>query len=173
MGSVARETRPSFRPMGTDDLAAVMAIEPRAYDFHWPESIFRECMRVGYSCWIMEVDGQVEGYAVMSITVGEAHMMNLCVRPESQGRGLGGELLETMLNIARQEGAETAYLEVRPSNIAALRLYRRHGFERVGQRRGYYPAEEGREDAVIMSRALTEEPATHEASARHAEKRGT
>ncbi|MEJ2760695.1 MAG: ribosomal protein S18-alanine N-acetyltransferase [Gammaproteobacteria bacterium] len=154
MSAVIREPAVNFRPMDEQDLTAVLAIEGAAYEFPWGRIIFRDCLRVGYSCWVMERDGVIDGYSIMSVAVGECHILNLCVDPGSHGRGYGGVLLGFMLDIARKHQADTAFLEVRPSNEAAKRLYRQAGFDEVGLRRNYYPARFGREDAIIMARSL-------------------
>lgn len=143
-----------FRPMTETDLSAIMNIELAAYPFPWTEGILRDCLRVGYNCWVYEADGAIQGYWVMSVAAGEAHILNLCVRPALQGRGLGRKLLTHIIALARRHGADTLLLEVRPSNQAALALYRNSGFNEVGMRRGYYPADQGREDALILALAL-------------------
>ncbi len=132
-----------------------MAIERAVYDFPWTLGIFQDCLRVGYCCWLLELDRQVIGYGVMSVVIEESHVLNLCVHPGWQGKGLGRKLLRRLLKIARQHGAETAFLEVRESNRAALALYGSLGFVEVGRRRGYYPAiGDSREDALVMSLEL-------------------
>jgi ribosomal-protein-alanine N-acetyltransferase len=143
-----------FRPMHETDLAEVMVIEQEAYAFPWSPGIFCDCLRVGYCCWVLEQDGVVDAYAVMSMGAGESHILNLCVRPTVQRSGLGGALLRHLLMLARKYKAECMLLEVRPSNRAALRLYRSAGFDEVGMRRRYYPATRGREDALILARNL-------------------
>ncbi|MGB9429471.1 MAG: ribosomal protein S18-alanine N-acetyltransferase [Gammaproteobacteria bacterium] len=145
---------PLYRPMRAEDLRAVMDIEKRAYQFHWSEGIFRDCLRVGYGCWIMELGGAIGGYGILSLVVGEAHLLNICVAPEWQRQGYGQLLLEHFIELARERGAFQMLLEVRPSNKSALRLYRRRGFEESGQRKNYYPGEHGREDALILSLPL-------------------
>ncbi len=145
-----------IRAMRLADVAAVVEIERRAYDFPWTRGVFRDCLRVGYSCWLMELGDTVAGYLIMSISAGEAHVLNLCVDPANQGRGLGAQLLEHGLCSAVRLGAETAFLEVRPSNIPAIRLYERLGFGEVGTRPRYYPGHGGnREDARIFARVLS------------------
>ena len=143
-----------FRPMVYADLKAVMAIEVSAYPFPWTKPIIRDCIRVGYRCRVWEDQGRIEAYGIMSVEAGEAHVLNLCVRPESQGRGLARRMLEHLLDLARTAGAEMAFLEVRPSNTRALRLYRAAGFCEVGLRRGYYPNKGRREDALVMAKVL-------------------
>lgn len=154
MSAVVREPSLSFRPMLEDDLIEVLAIEESVYEFPWTRMIFTDCLRVGYCCWIFESDGIINAYGVMSIAAGEAHLLNLCVRPQSQGTGVGTSLLTFLLDIAARHDADTAFLEVRPSNKIARQLYLKAGFNEVGMRRNYYPGRYGREDAVIMACAL-------------------
>ncbi|HET7922663.1 MAG TPA: ribosomal protein S18-alanine N-acetyltransferase [Gammaproteobacteria bacterium] len=136
------------------DVRRVLEIEKRAYKYHWTEGIFRDCLRVGYGCWVMELSGAIAGYGVMSLVVGEAHLLNICVAPEWQGRGYGSLLLEHFIALARERSASQMLLEVRPSNTAALSLYQRRGFNEVGLRKAYYPGEKGREDALILAMDL-------------------
>ena len=143
-----------FRPMDADDIAPVVALEHSVYPFPWSEQIFRDCLRVGYDCWVVESDGRVSGYGIMSMGAGECHILNLCIAPPLRRRGVGRRLLFALLARARKSGMQHAFLEVRPSNHGAIALYERSGFERIGVRRGYYQAADGREDAIVYRRAL-------------------
>lgn len=144
-----------FRPMLEADLRVVHAIEQRAYDFPWTRNIFRDCLRSGYHCVIAETGASAAmGYSIMSVAVGEAHVLNLCIAPEHQGAGAGAALLGHMMDQAVRLGAKTAFLEVRQSNWPARRLYMRMGFNEIGERRAYYPARRGREDAVVLGKYL-------------------
>ncbi len=144
----------SFRSMTEKDLPAIMAIERRSYEFPWSEAIFKDCLRVGYLCEVIECDGEIVGYGVMTMGAGEAHVVNLCIKPELRQRGLGGHMLAHIMNQARCEGVGHILLEVRPSNQAAIKLYTNLGFNEIGVRKGYYPARYGREDALILACAL-------------------
>lgn len=144
----------SLRRMEGKDVDAVMVIELKAYEFPWTEGIFRDCMRVGYCCRVLEKAGEMIGYAVMSLGAGETHVLNLCVRPDERGQGHGYTLLNDLIEQAHHWGAEMMFLEVRPSNTAARALYNRLNFNEVGLRAGYYPARIGREDALILARHL-------------------
>lgn len=143
-----------LRPMVIEDIEAVMEVELCAYEYPWSAGIFRDCLNVGYSCWVCKAGHAVAGYAVMSMGAGEAHILNLCVRPEWRRHGLGRRLLKHMLGIARGHHADTALLEVRPSNQAAICLYDTMGFNEVGMRKAYYPAAKGKEDAIIFALSL-------------------
>jgi ribosomal-protein-alanine N-acetyltransferase len=140
--------------MRAEDLSTVIQVETAAYAYPWSEGILRDCLRVGYSCWVCELGNDLVGHAVMSIAVGEAHLLNICVGPGWQGRGLGRRLLRRMLRIARERDADTMFLEVRVSNDAAQGLYEAEGFAEVGRRRDYYPARYGREDAIVYAKAI-------------------
>lgn len=145
----------TVRPMQPDDLAQVMEVELAAYPHPWTEAIFRDCLRVGYACWVAESAGGLAGYLVLSVAAGEAHLLNLCVAPWHQRQGLGRRLLRHAMRLAREHGADTIFLEVRPSNGRAISLYRDTGFAEVALRRGYYPAGEGqREDALVLAKPL-------------------
>jgi ribosomal-protein-alanine N-acetyltransferase len=141
--------------MQEEDLPQVMAIEETVYPYPWTLGIFRDCLRVGYCCWVLNLDQQVIGYGVMSVVVDESHILNICVDPKWQGKGLGVKLLGRLLKIARQHGAGTAFLEVRVGNKVAIGLYEKLGFVEIGQRSGYYPdRNQAREDAMVMSLEL-------------------
>lgn len=137
--------------MRTEDLATVSALEQLSYEFPWSAGIFGDCLRAGHSCWVLCVDATVVGYGILSMGAGEAHVLNLCTAPAHRGQGLGRHLLRRLLGVARWNGAERVFLEVRPSNPLAKTLYESVGFKEVGRRPRYYPAREGREDAIVMA----------------------
>jgi [ribosomal protein S18]-alanine N-acetyltransferase len=142
------------RPMTEADVAEVFAIERASYQFPWSEGIFRDCLRVGYVCRVLALESRVIGYGVMSVGAGEAHILNLCVADACRCRGLGRRMLVYLLERGAAAGMSEAFLEVRPSNTAAIRLYQAMGFEQVGMRRGYYQAVGGREDAAVLRLTL-------------------
>ena len=153
--SAALERWPAdIRPMRDEDLEAVWNIERRAYDYPWSRGIFIDCLRVPYVCEILEEAGQAVGYAVMSMGGDEAHLLNLCLDESARGRGLAAQMLEHLMERALGEGVRVIYLEVRPSNTRAIKLYRAAGFVRIGVRRNYYRAAGGREDALVLARSL-------------------
>jgi ribosomal-protein-alanine N-acetyltransferase len=143
-----------LRPMAEADLPAVMAIENAIYAFPWTQGNFRDSLAAGYRCWIYARNGEVIGYGVVMLAANEAHLLNLSIAAACHKQGYGGLLLRRLCEVAREHGARLVFLEVRPSNVAGLRLYQRHGFMRVGLRREYYPARAGREDALILSLPL-------------------
>lgn len=141
-----------LRPMREEDVAAVAAIEAQAYVFPWTAGLFRDCLAAGYSAWVLEAeDATLQAYAILAVGADEAHLLNLCVDPSRQGRGLGRRLLQRMVELARWHRAGRIFLEVRPSNPAAIALYRSEGFIEIGRRPRYYPARDGREDAIVMA----------------------
>jgi len=144
----------AIRPMTEGDVRSVVALERAAYQFPWNEGIFRDCLRVGYCCRIVDIADEVVGYGILSMGAGEAHILNLCVRGDLRCRGIGRRLLEYLLDRSRDAGMREAFLEVRPTNLSAIRLYQSLGFEQIGVRRGYYQAVNGREDAAVLRRDL-------------------
>jgi len=154
MSAILKEPALNIRPMRESDLHEIIEIERACYQHPWSESIFSDCMHAGYSCWVCGRDGIIEGYGVISVAAGESHLLNLCVRNESRCQGIGRKLLKHLISIARRHDAEVVFLEVRPSNTSARRLYASEGFNELGTRRDYYPRGNGREDALILARAL-------------------
>ena len=155
MSAVLQDPSLSIRPMSKDDLASVIVVENSAYSHPWSEGILLDCLRVGYSCWVCELDEDIVGHAVMSVAVGEAHLLNICISPEWQGVGVGRRLLRRMLRIASGRQADTMFLEVRASNVGARGLYESEGFGEIGRRVAYYPATGGgREDALVYAKAI-------------------
>lgn len=145
---------PVIREMRQADVPRIAAIERQAYEFPWSPGIFRDCLLAGYTSLVAEYRGEVIAYAIMSVAAGEAHLLNLCVAASARRNGYGRRLLDVVMDRALQAGAERMHLEVRPSNEAALALYARRGFERIGIRKHYYRASSGSEDAVLLARGL-------------------
>ena len=143
-----------LRPMQMADLDAVMVIEPTIYTHPWTRGNFSDSINSGYSAWVLEANQTIIGYALLMMVLDEAHLLNLSVAKQQQKQGLGRYLLEHMLLIAKNHKAANMFLEVRPSNISAIALYENMGFCEMAVRRGYYPALDGREDAVLMGLAL-------------------
>lgn len=136
------------------DLQEVLAVETAIYSHPWSPGNFADSLRAGHHCRTWRRGAELVGYFVLAAGAGEAHLLNLSIAAPWQRRGLGAVLLGEAMRIARAEGAERLLLEVRPSNLAAQKLYLRLGFRQIGLRRGYYPAHEGREDALVMAIAL-------------------
>ncbi len=144
-----------MRPMRSSDLDLVVQNEAAASSEHpWNKRVFVDCLRAGYQCWVLANDDMLIGHGVLSVAVGECHLLSLCVRPDYQQAGYGRRILRFLLEQAERDEAEVCFLEVRHSNEKAKSLYRSMGFLPIGERKNYYPSDDGREDAIIMSRTL-------------------
>jgi len=143
-----------FCKMTERDLADVLAIERSTYDFPWSETIFKDCLRVNYHCYVIEQNQKVKGYAVMTVAAGESHILNICVDKSLRGNGIGRGMLAHLVDDARRYRAEMMLLEVRVSNRVAIDLYLKTDFNEIGRRNNYYPSKGGREDALILARVL-------------------
>lgn len=148
------QAQASFRPMQESDLDEVARIEPTIFPYPWSRGNFNDSLKSGYECWVYEQQAQILGYAVLMLVLDEAHLLNISIAVPWQGKGHGRQLLAHMMDIARERGALNMFLEVRPSNHSALGLYESMGFNEMAVRRGYYPAPNGREDAVLMGASL-------------------
>jgi ribosomal-protein-alanine N-acetyltransferase len=140
--------------MREQDLAEVMAIESALYTHPWTRGNFADSLHAGYECCTYRLNGELIGYFVVLAAAGEAHLLNLSIAEPHQRRGYGTALLNEATAVARKLGAKNVFLEVRPSNREAQRLYYRYGFRKIAVRRDYYPARHGREDALVLSLAL-------------------
>lgn len=140
--------------MTYEDLPTVLAIEQRSVAYPWSGHIFRDCMSAGYGCFVQQQGREILGYLVVSCAAGEGTILNICVDPDWRRHGIASHLIAVAVERAEVMQAENLFLEVRPSNTAAIALYERHGFHEVGRRPDYYPAASGREDALIMARVI-------------------
>jgi ribosomal-protein-alanine N-acetyltransferase len=143
-----------LRAMVAADLFRIAGIEQTSYAFPWSDGIFRDCLKAGYFCRVAEVKRDLVGYTIMSMGAGEAHVLNVCVRIDYRDQGLGRYLMQMLFAHARGANCRDIFLEVRPSNPAAIHLYERLGFQHIGVRKGYYQATNGREDAWVYKLAL-------------------
>lgn len=143
-----------FRPMLEQDLEAVMAIEPHIYSHPWTRGNFNDSLKSGHIAQVLEHHTVLMGYSLMMMVLDEAHLLNLSIAKHYQKQGLGRFLLEHMIQLAKCAGAANMFLEVRPSNVSAIALYENVGFNEMAIRKAYYPAHNGREDAVLMGLAL-------------------
>ena len=143
-------------PMNANDLDGVLAIENAVYPFPWTRGNFADSLAAGYSAWVCRIGGELVGYAVIMMVLDEAHLLNISVDQSRHGMGLGARPPRHAMSGARALGARMLLLEVRPSNERALQLYKHFGFVRIGVRKAYYPAHEGREDALVLTHALAE-----------------
>ena len=149
------EAQVFLRTMSHEDLSLVSDIERRSYEFPWSHGVFRDCLLAGYQCIVLDRDGKVAGYSILTVAAGEAHILNICVDPNFRSMGYGERLLDEVLFRARTNSVREIFLEVRPSNIHALALYKKKDFHRVANRPAYYQANKGREDADVLVKKLT------------------
>ncbi len=149
MNSLLRQT-PTFRKMLQPDVDRVILIERTIFLFPWSPVNFSDSINSGYHCQVLEQSDTLFGYGVMTINVDEAHILTIGIAPEWQNKGWGRKLLYHFIQIAKQGYAQSMILDVRVSNHGAASLYRQIGFEKIGMRKGYYPAMCGREDAIVM-----------------------
>jgi len=154
MSSLLKDPLLHIQTMQPDDVDAVMELEQLAYEFPWTEGNFRDCIRSNYYCCVYRQDERCVGYAVMSVIAGEAQILNICIDPAMHGQGLGRRLLQHLIAISGRKSCDTIFLEVRISNWAAFCLYVSMGFNEIGLRQDYYPAKNGREDAMVLALAL-------------------
>ena len=141
---------PLLRRLNEADLDRIMEIELSAYPYPWTRGIFTDCLRVGYDCWGLQSGDTLVAYSIQTHAAGENHLLNLCVAPDWQRRGLGRLLLGLAVLLARLQNCFCIFLEVRPSNPAGIRLYEKNGFVAVGERPDYYRSAHGRENAIVM-----------------------
>ncbi|MCH6564667.1 MAG: ribosomal protein S18-alanine N-acetyltransferase [Proteobacteria bacterium] len=144
----------TFRQMALEDISAVIQLENEVYQFPWTDRIFKDCIRVGYDCWLAHLGNTIVAHAVISIAAGESHILNLSVTRNHQGKGIGKQFIQFLLNIARNKRAQIMMLEVRPSNIRAINCYSSAGFNEIGCRKDYYPAPNGKEDALLFAKQI-------------------
>ncbi len=145
---------PFIRPMQMEDVPFVYAIEQQGYDFPWSKNLFEQAVKSTKYCAVLEVDSKIVGYGILSYVVGEAELLNICIAPNHQGKGLAGVLLEHLIDHATEQDNHEMYLEVRVTNAPAIALYERIGFNEIGRRKNYYPTKNGKEDAILMALPL-------------------
>ena len=154
MSAVLSTIEAQFQPFTEERLDEVVAIETRAYEHPWTRGNFLDSLRSGYQAQLLVAGETLLGYFVAMKGVEEVHLLNITVAPPHQGQGWGRVMLDALATWSRGQGAQWLWLEVRASNLRAQGIYERHGYRRVGERKGYYPAAGGREDAIVMSLAL-------------------
>ena len=145
-----------LRPMQGTDLDAVLAIETEVFPYPWTRGNFSDALDSGYSAWVCLLDTEMIGYFVLMQSLDEAHLLTIGVRARRQKCGFGARLLRHAMSVASHARARRMLLEVRGSNARALELYRHFGFSQIGVRKNYYPADGGREDALVLERTLEE-----------------
>jgi len=140
--------------MNNHDLDGVLALEASVEAFPWTRGNFLDSMAAGHRVKVCRIGGDLVGFSVVMNVLDEAHLLNVAVAPGHQRKGYGAFLMLDLMATAVSDGAAVMFLEVRASNQRALALYRHLGFVQVGQRRDYYPAQSGREDALVLQRKL-------------------
>ena len=143
-----------IREMNLQDVSAVFSVEQAGYEFPWSKSLFEQAVQSTKFCTVIELDSEIVGYAIVSFVVGEAELLNICILPSMQGKGLARQLLDFSIEEATNKDNHEMYLEVRAGNTVALALYEKHDFNEIGCRKDYYPMKGGREDAILMARSL-------------------
>ncbi len=149
-----------LRKMTQTDVPMVMEIEEAVCEFPWSASIYSDCIRVGYNCFVLvrestpEQGQEMLGYGLLSVAAGEAHVLNICIKPSAQHQGLGYRMMQHLMQTAKDLFAHRIYLEVRISNIHAIALYKKLEFTQIGERKEYYPSVTGREDALVFAKQL-------------------
>lgn len=154
MSAVFKTIEAGFEPMTEARLEEVVAIEQAVYGHPWTRGNFSDSLRSGYQAQLLCAGSVVLGYYVAMKGVDEVHLLNITVAPAYQGEGWGRVMLDALALWSRAEGALWLWLEVRTSNQRAQQVYQRYGYRRVGERKNYYPAAQGREDAIVMSLKL-------------------
>jgi len=142
----------AYAPMVVDDIDEVFALETSVYPHPWSRGNFIDSLSSGYHGWTLRDDaGTLVGYFLLMAVVDEAHLLNVAVAAPRQRQGLGLYLLDKIAACARGLSMDSILLEVRPSNLRALKVYEQYGFTEIGRRKAYYPAHNGqREDAIVM-----------------------
>jgi [ribosomal protein S18]-alanine N-acetyltransferase len=155
VSAVISSREAGFEVLTEDRLDEVLVVEQSAYSHPWTRGNFVDSLRAGYQAQVLFAGETVLGYFVAMKGVDEVHLLNLTVAPAFQRQGWGRVMLDALAIWSRGQGAQWLWLEVRASNERALRIYERHGYRRVGERKNYYPAHFGqREDAAVMSLKL-------------------
>jgi [ribosomal protein S18]-alanine N-acetyltransferase len=147
-----------IQPLAMADLPDIMTIECKACRFPWAIGNFRDSLNCsGYLCFGLKNSNKLIGYGILTVAAGESHVLNIVIDPDVQGQGHGTFLMRYLLYVAKRHGAGIVFLEVRNSNKTAFHVYHQLGFNEIGTRRNYYPAEKGREDAIVLALELREE----------------
>jgi len=138
------------------DLIDVLSIEKAANQFPWSLKNFKDSLQANHHATVfINEDNTIQAYVVVQTVMDEIHLLNICVKPEFQGKGLGRSALNYVINYAEKNSAAVILLEVRSSNQRAQQLYLQSGFNEMSVRAGYYPSQQGREDAVLMAMDLS------------------
>ena len=140
--------------LGEEDIETVLDIERESNPFPWTIKNFKDCLEKGHYSLVLKEDKKVIGFAILSVSIEESHLLNIGLTSSKRRLGLGRELLEKIIMAAAVMGSKKIFLEARISNSVAIDLYKALGFKKVGLRKNYYRLKEGREDAILMSKSL-------------------
>jgi ribosomal-protein-alanine N-acetyltransferase len=140
-----------IRKMTLEDIPAVVELDQISFSLPWPERSFRFELtdNTASRCWVAEVDGRLAGMVVGWMLVDEMHIATIATHPDFRRQGIARALLSHTLSHAIDEGAQSSFLEVRESNLAAQEMYRQFGYQATGRRRRYY--RDNDEDAILMN----------------------
>ena len=159
----------SFLPMQIADLDAVLEIESVSHLHPWTRGNFSDSLAAGHWAYCIrpQIDQVIKGsyldpsilwaYCILFPAVDELHLLNITVSPKLRKLGLGSRMMAAIEGVAAQQNIPRIILEVRPSNIAAVTLYQKLGYEQIGIRKNYYPADLQlglREDALVMAKSI-------------------
>ncbi|MDC9724909.1 MAG: ribosomal protein S18-alanine N-acetyltransferase [Gammaproteobacteria bacterium] len=145
-----------YREMQANDIVDVVSIEQEANQFPWSTKNFQDCLKANNDAWVfVDNSDDIIAYTIVQKVVDETHLLNICVKPSAQGKGLGREVLNHVIDFAQSISSILIVLEVRSSNQRAQQLYSQAGFNEMSVRKNYYPATDGREDAVLMGMDLS------------------
>lgn len=142
------------RRMKLEDLPQVMQIEHSRDDLPWPEDIFQKCIEVGYECWVIEKEKRLIAYAILAFIGKDAHIFNICVLPDEQGKGYGKHLIRRFLILSKKQKAQAVLLKVRETKKNAYALYRKFGFKQIELLPDYYDVPSGKENALVLRLAI-------------------
>jgi ribosomal-protein-alanine N-acetyltransferase len=144
----------SYRPMTLNDVTYVLTVENEVYPYPWTERILQDCIKVGYDCWLALENDDIVAHAIVSVAAGESHLLNLSVSAKHQSKGIGKAFIDFLIDTVRSKNATVMLLEVRPSNLQAISCYDAVGFNEIGCRKDYYPAANGKEDALLYAKEI-------------------
>jgi len=152
MSSLQSSFLPYYEDMNTTHLDDVFNIEKESYGYPWSKNIFYDCVSNNYLCRVMLINDNIIGYVISSIVQDECHIMNLCIQKEYRSLGYGRQLLNYLQQEVKNIDCKLIFLECRPSNKSALKLYLSEGYNEIGIRKNYYPAVNGYEDAIMLAK---------------------
>ena len=147
-------TEVQYDYFGEQDIDIALDIERESNPFPWTVRNFKDCIEKGYYSLVLKEGMKVIGFAILSVSTEESHLLNIGLTASKRGQGLGKELLQKIIMAAEVMGSKKIFLEVRISNVIAIDLYKTSGFKEIGLRKNYYRIKEGREDAILMSKSL-------------------